>query len=84
MGLFKYFRKKRDEKDYLRRLYEKSGVSSSSPKSKGGAKYPSEPIYREVSLGRSKVSCPYCGSNSVRDAGYAGRLECQKCGRIFT
>ena len=35
MRLFKYFKKKKEEKEYLRRLYEKSGVGSSSSNSRG-------------------------------------------------
>lgn len=47
-------------------------------------KYPSKPIYREVNLKPSSVSCPECGSHSIRPAGWADRLECQNCGKIFS
>jgi ribosomal protein S27AE len=47
-------------------------------------KYPSKPIYREVNLKPSSISCPECGSHSIRPAGWADRLECQKCGKIFS
>jgi len=32
----------------------------------------------------SKIHCPYCYSADVRSAGYGNRLECQKCGKVFT
>ena len=85
MGLLKYFKRRKEEKDYLRRLYEKSGASSSTRKSKGRGKYPGRPIYAERRPEHvDKISCPRCGSHSVRSAGYADRFECKKCGKIFT
>jgi len=84
MGLFKYFKRKKGEKEYLRRLYEKSGVGSSSSHSKGEGKYPSKPIYREVVFKPSDKECPKCHSHLIRPAGYGDRLECQNCGHIFS
>jgi len=84
MRLFKYFKKKKGEKEYLRRLYEKSEVGSSSANSKGERKYPSKPIYREVVFKPSAKSCPKCGSHFIKPAGYGDRFECQNCGKVFS
>ena len=53
-------------------------------KMKEKGKYPSRPIDREVVLTPGNKECPKCGSRFIRSAGYGDRLECQKCGHIFS
>jgi len=41
------------------------------------------PSYKPPPTTVSGITCPECGSDQIKDAGYGNRFECKKCGKIF-
>ena len=61
---------KRKDKEYLDWLYRKAreGVN---------------PSYKPPPTTVTGITCPRCGSDQIKGAGYGDRLECKKCGKVF-